>query len=310
MNVYCMYPSIQPYKKEWLCTDKLSSGEDIKIYVECSGNPKGVPVIYLHGGPGDHIIPRIRRLYDPKFYNIILFDQRGCGKSLPTNHTEKNTTEYLIRDIECIRKWVQVDSMVVSGGSWGSTLSLLYAQAHPARVDALLLRGIYDLSKDDVLDYMYPEQEDELNKFIQLKPSENEDVKIQKILSRKTKKRTALIRLMSDEPQMNVTTKNTRTESFKESETIAIIGTHYGVHHHFASKRQLYKNMYKIKYIPTIMVEGRYDMVTPPKMAYTLCKLFTRCDLRMVPAGHSSSEREITRELVRASNTIKKLFNP
>ena len=305
-----MYPPIQPYKKEWLHTDKLSSGENVEIYVECSGNPKGVPVIYLHGGPGDHSIPRIRRLYDPKLYNIILFDQRGCGKSLPANHTEKNNTDYLIHDIECIRKWVQVHSMVVSGGSWGSTLSLLYAQAHPARVDALLLRGIYDLSNDDVLDYMYPEQEDKLRKFIQLKRSEDEDVKIQKILSRKTKKRTALIRLMSAEPQMHVTTKTTRKEPFKDSETLAIIGTHYGIHHHFATKRQLYKNMHKIKHIPIIMVEGRYDMVTPPKMAYTLCKLFTNCELHMVPAGHSSSEREITRELVKASNKLKQYFRP
>jgi proline iminopeptidase len=107
---------------------------------------------------------------------------------------------------------------------------------------------------------------------------------------------------------MHVTTKTTRKEPFKESETLAIIGTHYGVHHHFASKRQLYKNMYKIKDIPTIMVEGRYDMVTPPKMAYTLSKLFTHCELIMVPAGHSSSEREVTAALVKASNKIKTLF--
>ena len=303
-----MYPPIQPHKKEWLCTDHLSTGQPVEIYVECSGNPKGVPVIYLHGGPGDHSVPRIRRLYDPKFYHIILFDQRGCGKSLPANHTEKNTTEYLIRDIECIREWIHTPSMVVTGGSWGSTLALLYAQAHPSRVDALILRGVYDLTNDDVLDHMYPEQEDIIQKFIHLKPSEDEDKKIQKILSRKTKKRTALIRLMSNEPQMHVTTKTTRKEPFKESETLAVIGTHYGLHQHFASKRQLYENMYKIKDIPTIMVEGRYDMVTPPKMAYTLCKRFTDCELIMVPAGHSSSEREVTRALVKASNKLKTIL--
>jgi proline iminopeptidase len=198
--------------------------------------------------------------------------------------------------------------MVVTGGSWGSTLALLYAQAHPSRVDALILRGVYDLTNDDVLDNMYPEQEDQIQQFIHLKPSEDEDKKIQQILSRKTKKRTALIRLMSNEPQMHVTTKTTRKEPFKESETLAIIGTHYGLHHHFASKRQIYKNMYKIKDIPTIMVEGRYDMVTPPKMAYTLCKQFTDCELIMVPAGHSSSEREVARALVKASNKLKTIL--
>ena len=161
-----MYPSIQPYKKGWIRTDRLSDGQHVEIYVECSGNPEGVPVIYLHGGPGDHSSPRIRRLYDPKFYNIILFDQRGCGKSLPANHTEKNTTDYLIRDIESIREFVHAKSMIVSGGSWGSTLALLYAQAHPARVDALLLRGIYDLTNDDVVDQMYPEQEDHPKDFV------------------------------------------------------------------------------------------------------------------------------------------------
>jgi proline iminopeptidase len=300
-----MYPSIQPYKKGWLRTDTLTNGQPVDIYVECSGNPEGVPVIYLHGGPGDHCVPRIRRLYDSKFYNIVLFDQRGCGKSLPSNHTDKNTTDYLIRDIECIREFIHAETMVVTGGSWGSTLALLYAQAHPARVDALILRGIYDLTNDDVLDQMYPEQEDKLKRLLEIKSSDNEDVKIQKVLSRKTKKRTALIRLMSDEPQMHVTTKTTRKEPFKESETIAVIGTHYGVHHHFASKRELYKNMYKIKHIPTIMVEGRYDMVTPPKMAYTLSKLFTNCELNMVPAGHSAFEREVTRALIKASNKLK-----
>ena len=300
-----MYPSIIPYKRGRLRTDTLSDGRPVEVYVECSGNPKGKPVIYLHGGPGDRTTPRIRRLYDPRFYNIILFDQRGCGYSQPANHTEKNTSQLLIRDIEAIREYLNIPSMIVSGGSWGSTLALLYAQAHPTRVDALLLRGIYDLGDDDVLDNMYPEQDDKLMKFLHVKKPKDEDAAIQKILSRKNRKRTALIKLMSEEPQMHVTTPTRRKEPFKESETIAVIGTHYGVHNHFSSKRNIYKNMHKIRHIPTIMIEGRYDMVTPPKMAYNLSKRFDQCLLHMVPAGHSATEKEVTNALVQASNHLK-----
>ena len=300
-----MYPPIHPYKKGLLRTDTLSDGTPVEIYVECSGNPNGKPVIYLHGGPGDRSTPRTRRLYDPRFYNIVMFDQRGCGYSRPANHTEKNTTKLLIQDIESIRQFLHFPTMIVSGGSWGSTLALLYAQAHPARVDALLLRGIYDLSNDDVLDNMYPEQEDTLRQFLKVSNAKDEDAAIQRILSRKNRKRSALIKLMSDEPQMHVTTKTRRKEPYKESETIAVIGTHYGVHNHFSSKRKIYKNMHKIKHIPTIMIEGRYDMVTPPKMAYTLSKRFDQCDLHMVPAGHSATEKEVTQALVQASNHLK-----
>ena len=303
-----MYPSIQPYKKGWLHTDTLHDGTPVEIYVECSGNPKGIPVIYFHGGPGDHSVPKLRRLYDPKFYNIILFDQRGCGQSKPSNHTEKNNTHLLIQDIEAIREFVEAPAMVVTGGSWGSTLALLYAQAHPDRVYVLLLRGVYDLTNDDVLNQMYPEQEDKLQDFLHVKPSDDENAKIKKILSSKTRKRRSLIKLMAEEPQMHVTTHTDHKETFKESETIAIIGTHYASNNHFATKGNLYKNMHKIKHIPTIMVEGRYDMVTPPKMAYTLSKLFKHCELNMVPAGHSAFEREVTKELVKASNTIKRHF--
>ena len=127
----------------------------MELYVECSGNAKGIPVIYLHGGPGDHITPRHRRWYDPKAYHIILWDQRGTGQSKPSNHTERNTTKLLISDMEKIRAYVGVETWVVAGGSWGSSLAMMYAQAHPERVRALLLRGIYDLSKQDVLDAMW-----------------------------------------------------------------------------------------------------------------------------------------------------------
>jgi proline iminopeptidase len=301
-----MYPSIQPHKKTKLHVDTLSNGKKVMVYVECSGNPKGRMVIYLHGGPGDHVVPRLRRLYDPKIYHIVLFDQRGCGQSRPLNHTEKNTTQDLIQDIERIRTYINAETMVVAGGSWGSSLALLYAQAYPKRVSALLLRGVYDLSKIDVLDQMYPDEKDKLDHLLHLKTNKTKekDDKITKTLSTKTRKRKKLIKLLAKDDQMFVISKNTLKESFKESETLTIIGNHYDSNNYFVPKNIIYKNMYKIKHIPTIMVEGRYDMVTPMKMAYTLSKLFDNCELMIVRAGHTAYEEEITKALVVASDKL------
>lgn len=157
-----------------LHVDTLPNGKKVELYVECIGNTKGIPVIYLHGGPGDHITPRHRRWYDPKAYHIILWDQRGAGQSKPTAHTERNTTKLLISDMEKIRQYVGVETWVVAGGSWGSSLAMMYAQAHPQRVRAMILRGIYDLSKQDVLDAMWPEQTDQLHKVLGIKSDRQE----------------------------------------------------------------------------------------------------------------------------------------
>ena len=165
-----MYPSIIPYKTMKLEVDTLASGEKVIIHIECSGNSEGYPVIYLHGGPGDCINPRVRRLYNPKKYNIIMFDQRGCGKSKPHCHTEKNTTQLLISDIEKIREWIGCDTWLVSGGSWGSSLALLYAQSYPTRTSGLILRGVYDLSENNcVLDTIFKDKKDEMKHILKLK---------------------------------------------------------------------------------------------------------------------------------------------
>ena len=137
----------------------------VEVYVQLSGNPQGIPVIYLHGGPGDHAEPEIRQLFDPKKYHILQFDQRGCGRSRPENHVLKNTTQLLIKDIESIRTLVGAEKLVVAGGSWGTTLALAYAIKHPCL--GLILRGVFDLSSgpDAVLSYMYPDLEDAVKKM-------------------------------------------------------------------------------------------------------------------------------------------------
>ena len=299
-----MYPSVQPHHTTMLHVDTLPTGKKVELYVECSGNTKGIPIIYLHGGPGDHITPRHRRWYDPKAYHIILWDQRGAGQSKPINHTERNTTKLLISDMEKIRAYVGAETWIVAGGSWGSSLAMMYAQAHPERVRALLLRGIYDLSKDDVLDQMWPEQTDQLHKVLGIKSKRQEQPAMNKVLSKKTKKYRKLIELMKNDDVMTVFTPPKKM-GYKETETMTIIGNHYDANNYFVPKDTIYKNMHKIKHIPTIMVEGRYDMVTPMEIAYKLSKKFDHCQLMVVRGGHSTIETEITKGLVKASDYFK-----
>lgn len=287
-----------------LHVDTLPNGKKVELYVECIGNTKGIPVIYLHGGPGDHITPRHRRWYDPKAYHIILWDQRGAGQSKPTAHTQRNTTKLLISDMEKIRQYVGVETWVVAGGSWGSSLAMMYAQAHPQRVRAMILRGIYDLSKQDVLDAMWPEQTDQLHKVLGIKSDRQEQTAMNKVLSRKTRKRRQLIHLMQNDEVMSVFTP-IKPLKYKETETMTIIGNHFDSNNYFVPKDIIYKNMHKIKHIPTIMVEGRYDMVTPMEIAYKLSKKFDHCQLMVVRAGHATLETEIVKGLVKASDYFK-----
>lgn len=298
-----MFDSIQPHLKQMLHVDTLKDGSKVNIYLECSGNKLGIPVIYLHGGPGDHVTPRLRRLYNPKAYHIILFDQRGCGQSKPLNHTEKNTTKHLIQDMEQIRHHLKIDKWVVAGGSWGSSLALLYAQAHPNNVLALLLRGVYDLSQEDVLDDMYPENKDELYHLLHVNKKKQLQSRINTALSHKTKTRRKLIHLLSDEGPMFVFTPPKKS-SYRESETLTIIGNHYDSHKYFVPKHTIYDNMHKISHIPTIMIEGRYDMITPMKIAYKLSKLLDDCDLTIVRGGHTILEDSMTKAYIKKTNEL------
>ena len=292
-----MYPPIKPFYKTHL------QMEGAEIYLECSGNRNGIPIVYLHGGPGDHITPTHRRWYNPKDYFIILFDQRGCGQSTPLNDIKKNNTHLLIQDMEAIRSHLGIDKWVVAGGSWGSSLALLYAIYHPDKVLAMLLRGIFDLSKDDVLDDIYPEEKDKLYTLLNIKHKSEEDLAIKKVLSRKTKKRRDLIHLMANEEPMFITSKPMNI-NFKHSETLTIIGNHYDLNHFFVPPGFIYKHIDKIKHIPTILIQGRYDIITPMRMAYRLSKAL-KCELRIVKAGHSAMEENITKELIKASMDIK-----
>ena len=300
-----MSPPIRPYETKRVHVDTLNNGDLVQLYVELSGNPQGIPVIYCHGGPGDRSTPYIRQLYNPKKYNIILFDQRGCGKSLPLAHLEKNTTPDLLNDMEKIRKLLGYERWVVTGGSWGSSLALLYAQKYPSRVRGLILRGVYDLSQKSCVDSLFPEQYHEINQLIHYRKGTNRFKRILKVLQ--TRKSTRLVSLLMDTTPMYVKTPLQKITCDYPS---ALVNAHYEASHYFVSRRSIYKNMHKIKHIPTFMVNGRWDIVTPSHIAYTLSRCMDHCILHFVDAGHTAKEPAIGKKLTECSDLLcKKLVN-
>ena len=300
-----MYPKIKPYETVLLKVDTLE-GKDVKLYVESSGNPEGVMVLYLHGGPGDCSTPNIRQLYNPQ-YNIVLFDQRGCGKSKPRGHLKKNTTALLIDDIEKIRKYKGYEKMVVSGGSWGSALALLYAQKYPERVCGLILRGVFDLNPSVVLNEMFPENYHDLNDVIRYKKGMDRNKLVYHFLTHtksKTKKKK-VIRILGDEAPMYVTQRKPKTVDNTNMVTICAL---YEAHRFFVPKDEIYKHMHKIKHVPTMMVNGRFDLLTPPYMAYRIAQGMDHCSLTFVEGtGHSLHENGIVEELVKCSDKMYEL---
>lgn len=290
----------------WIEVGRLKDGRPIKVYYELSGNPRGVPVMYLHGGPGDHIFNNFRNVYDPRRYFVILFDQRGCGKSTPHNHLEQNTTQHLLSDMEAIRMRVQVEKMVVAGGSWGTSLAIIYAEKYPQRVLGLILRGVFDLDINDaILPLVYPAEEKALNKLL---PAKNDSLfykKVSRTLNGpRTLKRRKLINLLTAPDPMYVMSRTKHTDTFRDKETLALMGNHYESHHFFTSRKELHKKLKKLKHIPVIMVEGQFDLVTPMYMAQDLCGKLAHCDLRVVKSGHAAMEPETQKALLRASNDM------
>lgn len=301
-----MYPKIKPYETVQLPVDSLD-GKEVSIYVESSGNPEGVLVMYLHGGPGDSSHPNIRQVFNPKWYNIVLFDQRGCGKSLPKGHLKKNTTQLLLEDMEKIREYKGYEKMVVAGGSWGSSLALLYAQRHPERVCGLILRGVYDLSQEHVIDEVFPENYNEMNQLVHYKKGMDRNKLIYRVLTH-TKSKTRknkIIRILCDAKPMYVNQKAPATRNDKQ---LAMIGQLYEANRYFLPKDEIYKHMHKIKHIPTMMVNGRFDIVTPARIAYQIAQRLDHCVLSFVDGtGHTEHEPAISEKFVEFSDKMYKL---
>jgi proline iminopeptidase len=312
-----LYPPIQPYNEGRLKVSQLHT-----IHFEEVGNPQGKPVIFLHGGPGGGIDPVYRQYFDPQKWRIILFDQRGCGKSIPHAELQENTTWNLVSDIEKLREYLAIEKWVVFGGSWGSTLSLAYSQTHPQRCQGLILRGIFLLRKKELLwfyqegtSYIFPDAWEEYLKPIPLE--ERDD-----LLSAYYK------RLTSDDKQVRLqaarawsiwegsTSKLYPSQQLVErfggdrfADAFARIECHYFVNGGFLeSENQLLENCDRIRHIPTVIVQGRYDVVCPPVTAWELHKALPEAEFVMIPdAGHSMTEPGIRSALLEATDRFAEL---
>tara|TARA_B100001059_G_scaffold127394_1_gene127273 strand:+ start:693 stop:1649 length:957 start_codon:yes stop_codon:yes gene_type:complete len=306
-----LFPPIEPYETNFISVD----GHE--IYFEQCGNPEGKPAVFLHGGPGGGGSTSVRRFFDPDIYRIIVFDQRGCGRSKPHACLEKNTTWDLVSDIELIRERLQIKQWLVFGGSWGSTLALAYAQSHPDAVSEMILRGIFMLRKKE-LDWFYQDGAsnifpDAWEKFIEpIEKSKRDDLisAYYEIFNGKDedKKIEAAIAWSRWEGStVNLSYNPEMVDSFSESEfalAFALIENHYFINKGFLShEQQLIDNINIIRNIPATIIQGRYDVCTPISTAWELHKNWPEAELIITPfSGHSAFEKEITHELILATN--------
>jgi len=305
------YPEIEPYE-----TGMLDVGDGHRVYYERCGTPGAKPALFLHGGPGGGISPRHRRLFHPGAYDVLLFDQRGCGKSTPHAGLEANTTWHLVADIERLRALAGVEQWQVFGGSWGSTLALAYAQAHPGRVSELVLRGIFTVRESELHWYyqfgaseVYPEKWDQF--LAPIPPGERGDL------------RTAYRKRLIHEDEA-VRLEAARAWSLWEGRTLTLlpdpdtsdpfgdphfalafarIENHYFIHHGWLDDGQLIRDVDRIRHIPATIVQGRWDMACPVRTAHDLHRAWPEADYHLVEdAGHAFSEPGILDRLIRATD--------
>lgn len=312
-----LFPEIKPY-----ATHKLAVQAPHVLHVEESGNKEGLPVLFLHGGPGGGCDLNSARFFDPACYRIITFDQRGCGQSKPHACLEHNTTWDLVADIESIRETLAIDQWVVFGGSWGSTLALAYAQTHPTQVLGLILRGIFLCRPSEIkwfyqqgasylfpdywADYVAPipesERDDLVQAYYKRLTGTNEDIQLEaaKAWSGWEGRTSTLL----PNPQL--------ADAFFEADkalAMARIECHYFMHHAYLESDQLLRDMFKISHIPGVIVHGRYDVICPVDNAWQLHKQWPKSELHIMQAsGHSAFEAQTTDALVRATNQMAKQF--
>ena len=307
-----LYPEIEPFDSGFLPVSSLHT-----LYYEQSGNPNGKPVVFLHGGPGGGTNAKCRRFFDPAVYRIVLFDQRGCGKSTPHAELTDNTTWDLVADIERVREHLGIDRWQVFGGSWGSTLALAYAQTHPDKVSELVLRGIFMLRRWELewfyqkgCDALYPDAwETYLDAIPEVERGDLMSAYHRRLTSPDAKTRTDAARAWSvwEGATSFLWQDKSHIESSAEDEfalAFARIECHYFVNGgFFEHDDQLLRNVERIRNIPAVIVQGRYDVVCPLRSAWDLHRAWPEADLHIVQdAGHSAFEPGIVHELVEATD--------
>ena len=290
--------------------DTLKDGKKVVVHCEVGGNPEGVPVVYLHGGPGDSVESSMLKQFDTSKYKVICFDQRGCGQSTPRNHLEKNTTEHLLLDMEQIRETLNGGQpWVVAGGSWGSALALIYAIRYPHQTRGLLLRGAFDLRHELLQTKFYPEIAAEQEALVGAVPGTPSFLRksMRLLTGKRTATRRKFIRLMNDPRPMFVSAApTTHKDSFRDMETLCLLGTHYEVHDFFMPSNYISKGLPSINHIPMIIVHGRYDIICSMEIAYSIQRRHGNCDLRIVKAGHTLKEPLVLESVYRASQDMLK----
>lgn len=310
--VQYLYPPIDPFDQRM-----MDVGQGHRIYVEQCGNPDGIPVVVLHGGPGGGCSPAMRRYFDPSVYRVILFDQRGCGRSRPHASVTHNTTWHLVDDIEAIRTSLGIDAWCVFGGSWGATLSLIYAQTHPDRATHIILRGVFLMTEVE-LDWFYgggagkfwPET---WARFANMIPENERGDMIaayaKRLFSgdRPTEVKYAKAWSTWENALASMNSDGNGGEANGEfAHAFARLENHYFSNAGWLeTDGQILANMDRIAHIPGVIVQGRYDMICPPQAAYSIAQVWPEAELKLVRnAGHTLSEPGITAELVAAMDRI------
>lgn len=315
-----LYEEFQAFNEGYLKVSDLH-----EIYYEEAGNPHGIPVVVLHGGPGSHCKPKYRQFFNPEKYRVIMFDQRGCGKSIPSGELRENTTQDLVSDIEKLRNHLNISSWMVYGGSWGSTLALVYAETYPSSVKALHLRGIWLCSKQDIDWFIFG---NELKRFFTdlwdqrlrvIKELGLENINLLEGLYVKITRGS-----LTEQQQASLIIENwegnllnvgqdiilRKAEEITEYEVIANrILIHYLINNCFLSENQILNNIMKLPKVPSVIIQGRYDMICPFEQAYELHKALPYAVFEIVQnAGHHSTEPGIEEKIVEYTNKFAEMM--
>lgn len=308
-----LFPSLKPYASGYL---EVDHGHN--LYWEQSGNPDGVPIVLLHGGPGAGATPTHRRFFDPDYYRIVIFDQRGCGRSHPLGSLENNTRKALISDMEALREKLRIPQWHLFGGSWGATLALSYAQAHPARCMSLILRGIFLCEQTEInwflhgMGTIFPEAHEEFTHFIPKKERGDLLNAYYKRLTSDNEQEclAAAVRWSLYESACASLVPHYETIRTKDQKLRAIalarLEAHYFKHEAIPARSSLLKGIDKIRKIPTTIIQGRYDVICPIATAHKLSAAWPEADYIIVPkAGHSALDSAILSRLIEATENAK-----
>jgi len=309
-----LWPNIEPYQ-----TGYLQVSERHNIYYECCGNPAGKPVFVLHGGPGGSCSPYMRRFFNPDKYRIVLHDQRGSGKSRPFGETRENTTQHLVQDMEALRQHLNIEKMILFGGSWGSTLGLVYAETYPEHVEGLVLRGIFTATQQEI-DHFYhggvrkffPEVYDRFTGAIENPDDENLPGRLMSLIQSPDSSKQAFFSRLWAAYEIKISGLVVPEDTLKNildnfnPYAFGMLENYYMANGCFLEEGQIFSHLQKIEDIPVILINGRYDMICPPVTAYELHLKLPKSKLVIAEqSGHWMGEKSIETALLKAMTAFE-----